>query len=105
MRGSHILSAYNIKDPIEYLSHDATLTKNGKEGFVITDCGIYFRDMFDKRPFILKYETLVDLDNIVAQKNNVPIEGHTIPYFGDSTEDLAELLRKIRSIARKYLKD
>ena len=101
----NILSAYNIKDPIEYLSHDATLTKNGKEGFVITDCGIYFRDMFDKRPFILKYETLVDLDNIVAQKNNVPIEGHTIPYFGDSTEDLAELLRKIRSIARKYLKD
>lgn len=102
----NILSAYNIKDSIEYLSHDATFFKNGKQGFVITNQGIYFRNMGNKDFNVLEYDDFIATKDIRADKDCVVIDdAFVITYIGDSTEDLAELLCKIRNIARKYLKD
>lgn len=102
----NILSEYNIKGPKEYLSYDATIFKNGKQGFVITDKGIYFRNMGNKDFNVLEYDDFIATKDIRADKDCVVIDDvFVITYIGDSTEDLAELLRKIRNIARKYLKD
>ena len=38
--------------------HDATILGNGKNGFAITDKGVYYREMFEKQAYIVSYEKI-----------------------------------------------
>lgn len=96
--------SYKLKDTLGilyeniYLVHDDTLFKSGKNGFAITEYGIYCRELMASYTNFVTYEQLAGADNIYISGSYIYADGELIAYMtGDKSvlNDLKGLFEEI----------
>lgn len=93
---------FGILDEDVYLGHDDTLFKSGKNGFAITENGIYCREMFGSYTNYVSFEELGNVENIYINGSEIYADGKIIAYItgsSDDKEDLKDLFEDIRMFA------
>lgn len=101
----NLKSFFGILDEDVYLGHDDTLFKSGKNGFAITEYGIYCREMFGSYTNYVSFEELGNVENIYINGSEIYADGQIIAYItasSDEKEDLKKLFEDIRTCARLY---
>ncbi len=91
-----------ILDEDVYLVHDDTLFKSGKNGFAITENGIYCREMFGSYTNYVSFEELGNVENIYINGSEIYADGKIIAYItgsSDDKEDLKDLFEEISMFA------
>lgn len=102
-------ASYKLKDFFDilyedvYLGHDDTLFKNGKNGFAITENGIYCRQFLGSYTNYVSFEELANVDNIYINGSEIYADEKIIAYItipSEDKEDLKELFEQIRMYVR-----
>lgn len=86
-----------------YLAHDDTIFKSGKNGFAITEYGIYCRDLMASYTNYTTFEELAQADSIYISGCNIYADKDIIAYFSGSNsekEDLKSLFERIALFVR-----
>lgn len=84
-----------------YLAHDDTLFQTGKNGFIITDKGIYVRELVDKNMYFVSYEDFAKVKEITINNSTYYIGDGIIAYYsGRYKQDVLELLEKIQKCVK-----
>lgn len=100
---------YKLKDSLGimyeeiYLAHDDTLFKTGKNGFAITESGIYCRGLMESYTNYVSFEELSNAEEIYVKGSYVYADDEIIAYFSGSEsdrEDLKELFEEIAIYVR-----
>lgn len=81
-----------------YLAHDDTIFKSGKNGFAITEEGIYCRELFGAYTNHVSFEELSRADSIYVSNSNIYADGEMIGYYSGSDSvrrDLKDLFEEI----------
>lgn len=81
-----------------YLAHDDTIFNTGKNGFAITENGIYCRGLFESYTSFVSFEELSKADSIDVRDGDVYADGKKLAYITGSDEekkDLKELFEQI----------
>ncbi|WP_374124989.1 tetratricopeptide repeat protein [Leptotrichia hongkongensis] len=100
-----IVLEFGISDEKVYLTRDSTLFKNGKNGFAITNRGIYCRSMFESYNNYTSYKKLSRARHFYATAGEIyTSEGDKIAYLIGSDDDERDL-EQLFSDIRDYLKD
>ena len=87
-----IVNGLDVEGDEIYLIHDDTLFKSGKNGFAITDAGIYCRDWGDPRATFTSWEDFADGDEPELDGSNIRQGDACLCYF---TSDSKLLGREI----------
>ena len=98
-----IIRGLNIGDDRVFLIHDDTFMKSGKNGFAITDRGIYCRDMGEDPDFV-SWSEFGKMAKPHLEDSHIYSNGITVCYFTDSSETrpyLLELYEKLHRHAKK----
>ena len=101
-----IVKGLEIADGIEvYLIHDDTLFKSGKNGFAITDAGLYCREMGDGSAHYLSWGDLAEASKPEIDDSYIRVDNVSIAYFTDGEDEMDELLslfKKLRKHAKRF---
>ena len=96
---------FNLNDENVYLTHDDTLFKNGKNGFAITNRGIYCRGMFQSYNSFTSYKELSKVSFFYTSNGEIfSNTGDKVAYITGSKEEKWNL-EKLFSDIRDYLKN
>ncbi len=83
-----------------YLVHDASLLKNGKNGFAITESGIYCRRFLENWTRHVSFEELINTQTIYEKDSYIYADEDTLAYLPSGSRTtlryLTELFEKIR---------
>lgn len=96
---SKILDGLGVGDEDVYLIHDDTLFKSGKNGFAITEDGLYVRDLGEEALFY-DWDTFASLDEPEADNGYIKCGDDIVCYF---TCD-ANVLSALKKLYRKLYK-
>ena len=100
-----VVLEFNLNDENVYLTHDDTLFKNGKNGFAITNRGIYCRGMFQSYNSFTSYKELSKVSFFYTSNGEIfSNTGDKVAYITGSKEEKWNL-EKLFSDIRDYLKD
>lgn len=83
------------------IAHDDTLVQNGKNGFIITEKGIYCRGMMEKDTSFTSYKNLTSDSKIYMQSNEIFADNHKLAYYcgnAKTKDELMSLFEKIVSV-------
>ena len=86
------------------ICHDDTIFKTGKNGFVVTDYGLYCLEMGESEPNYMHWGTLCECHKPYIEGSYVVVDGMKVAYYtgNDSVRDeICSLYRKLRKHARK----
>lgn len=86
-----------------YIAHDDTLLKTGKNGFIITERGIYCRGMSDKQTYFTSYTNLAKVATIIIKMGEILADDNKVAYYSGSNidrQDLLNLLKNIQAISK-----
>jgi transcription elongation factor Elf1 len=100
---SKILDGLGVGGEDVYLIHDDTLFKSGKNGFAITENGLYVRDLGGKALFY-DWATFAGLDEPEADNGYIKCDDDIICYFtcdNNVMPALQRLYRKLHKHAEK----
>ena len=104
-RSSALEGRLGIEDYEEVLiCHDDTIFKSGKNGFAVTDYGLYCLEMGESEPNYMHWATLCECSKPYIDGSYVVADGMKVAYFtgSDSVRDeVCSLYRKLRKHARK----
>ncbi|MGM9524516.1 MAG: SEL1-like repeat protein [Faecousia sp.] len=81
-----------------YLAHDDTLFKSGKNGFAITENGVYCRGFMESDVSFTSFEELAEADCIFVHGSDIFADGKQIAYFTGSDEEKNDLKNLFESI-------
>lgn len=81
-----------------YLEHDDTVFKSGKNGFAITEKGIYHRGMFESYTSFIPYEDLAKGKGLYEEGGNFYMDGERIAYMSSPVEDKEDFLQLLIDI-------
>lgn len=101
---SKILDGLGVGDEEVYLIHDDTLFKSGKNGFAITEDGLYVRDLGEDALFY-DWATLAELDEPEADNGYIKCGDDVICYFtcdNNVMPALQRLYRKLQKHAEEH---
>lgn len=82
-----------------YLAHDDTIMKSGKNGFAITEEGIYCRELFGAYTNYVTFEELARADSIYVSGSNIYADGEMIGYYSGSESERRNLKDLFEEIA------
>lgn len=100
---SKILNGLGVGDEDVYLIHDDTLFKSGKNGFAISEDGLYVRDLGEEALFY-DWDTLADLDEPEVDNGYIRCGDDIICYFtcdNNVMPALKRLYQKLQKHAKK----
>ncbi len=95
-----LLNGLNVDaDAKVYLAHDDTIKKNGKNGFAITDKGIFCRQIFGK-PVFTSYDALARADKITYDRGKTGTYAGEVPLtlFTDAKSERSAIVELIEAI-------
>lgn len=98
LRGLGIVNSERV-----FLIHDDTIMKSGKNGFAITERGLYCRELAEERTFH-DWESFAKLGQPKRDSSCIVCDDKSVCYFTDSSDimpELKELYRSLHSHARK----
>lgn len=108
--GSTYDASYKLKDTLGvlyeevYLAHDDTLFKTGKNGFAITEGGIYCRELMSSYTNHISFKELSEASNIYYSNSYIYADGETIAYISGASDgekqELVELFEQIAMYVR-----
>lgn len=84
-----------------YLIHDDTIFKSGKNGFAITDYGLYCRDLGDDAPTYMSWDDFADLPDVRIDGSYIRGGTTCLVYYTDGDE-MVENLRNLYADLQKY---
>ena len=99
-----ILRGLGVGDEDVYLIHDDTLFHSGKNGFAITERGIYCRDMAEK-PQFFPWEEFARMEDPVDTDAHITCNNKLVCYFTDDSdifEELVVLYQKLHRHAKSF---
>ena len=82
-----------------YLIHDDTFMKSGKNGFAITDRGLYCRELAEEATFT-DWHAFARLDDPCLDGSYVRCASKSVCYFTDDSDMMPELLNLYRKLHR-----
>lgn len=86
-----------------FLIHDDTFMKSGKNGFAITDRGLYCRELSEEATFV-DWQTFARLADPVLDNSYIRCAGKSVCYYTDDSDLLPELLKLYRNLHRHALR-
>ena len=87
-----ILRGLNVADGEEvFLIHDDTFLKSGKNGFAITNAGLYCREL-SERPEFVTWASFAKMEEPVLDGCYIRCDDHAVCYFTDDNDVLPGLL-------------
>lgn len=98
------LNIFGIHHEEVFIAHDDTVFQNGKNGFVITEKGIYDRGMFESVTSYHSFKELSKGKNLTGE-NEIYLDGVRIAYMTTprmDIEDLKDLLIDIINTCKEY---
>ena len=96
-----IMDGLGVDDYEEvFLIHDDTIFKSGKNGFAITDYGLYCREMGESETNYLRWGDFAEAEKPEKDGSYIKVGGTSIAYFTGN----AEILDELRSLYRKLRK-
>jgi len=103
-----ILRGLAIPDGSEvYLIHDDTMFKTGKNGFAITNDGLYCREFAEKTINFISWKDLAEGDELELDDSYIRLDGMSVCYFTDDSDvlkdGLLKLYQKLHNHARKIV--
>lgn len=103
-----ILRGLAIPDGSEvYLIHDDTMFKTGKNGFAITNDGLYCREFAEKTINFVNWKGLAECEELTCEDCYIRVDGISVCYFTDDKEllegKLLKLYRQLFHHAHKVL--
>ena len=96
---SKILDGLGVGDEEVYLIHDDTLFKSGKNGFAISEDGLYVRDLGEDALFY-DWDTFADLDEPEADNGYIKCGEDIVCYFTCDNE----VLHALKKVYKKLYK-
>lgn len=99
---SKILDGLGVGDEDVYLIHDDTLFKSGKNGFAITEDGIYCRDLWEDAVFY-DWETFADMEEPSADSGSIKCGEDVVCYF-TCDDNVLPALKKLYKKLYKHAK-
>jgi len=101
-----IVKGLGIDDYEEvFLIHDDTIFNSGKNGFAITDCGFYCREMGEGEARYLRWGDFAECGKPYIDGSLIKTDDMSVAYYtGDSRvrDELCSLYRKFRKYAKKF---
>jgi len=94
---SKILDGLGVGDEDVFLIHDDTLFKSGKNGFAISEEGLYVRDLGEDALFY-DWDTFADLDEPEADNGYIKCGDDIVCYFTCDDDVLKALKRLYRKL-------
>ncbi len=85
-----------------FLIHDDTFMKSGKNGFAITDRGLYCREMSEEATFT-DWQAFANLEEPVLDDCYIRCSGKSVCYYTDDNDLLPELMRLYWKLQRHAL--
>ena len=82
-----------------YLAHDDTLFKNGRNGFAITEEGIYCREFMGEYTNYVTFEELAKAKRIYIDGSNIYADDELIAYLSGSNSEKNDLKELFETIA------
>lgn len=103
-----ILRGLAIPDGSEvYLIHDDTMFKTGKNGFAITNDGLYCREFAEKTINFVNWKGLAECEELTCEDCYIRVDGISVCYFTDDSDvlkdGLLKLYQKLHNHARKIV--
>ena len=103
-----ILRGLAIPDGSEvYLIHDDTMFKTGKNGFAITNDGLYCREFAEKTINFVNWKGLAECEELTCEDCYIRVDGMSVCYFTDDSDvlkdGLLKLYQKLHNHARKIV--
>ena len=97
------LNIFGIHHEKVFIAHDDTVFQNGKNGFVITEKGIYDRGMFESTTNYHSFKELSKGKNLHRDGGYFYVDGNRVAYMtGGDQEDLVDLLVDIVNTCKEY---
>ena len=98
LKGLGVGSGENV-----YLIHDDTFMKSGKNGFAITECGLYCREMGEQATFT-DWATYAGLEEPDLDGSYIRCDDASVCYFTDDSDLMPELLVLYRKLYRHAMR-
>lgn len=96
---SKILDGLGVGDEDVFLIHDDTLFKSGKNGFAISEDGLYVRDMWEDALFY-DWETFAELDEPEIDNGSIKCGDDIVCYFTSDTNVLSALKKLYKKLQK-----
>ena len=94
---SKILAGLGVGDEDVYLIHDDTLFKSGKNGFAISEDGLYVRDLGEQALFY-DWDTFASLDEPEADNGYIKCGDDIVCYFTCDSDVLSALKKLYKKL-------
>lgn len=100
---SKILDGLGVGDEDVYLIHDDTLFKSGKNGFAITEDGIYCRDLWEDAVFY-DWAAFAEMEEPHADNGSIKCGDDIVCYF-TCDDDVLPALKKLYKKLYKHARE
>lgn len=97
---SKILDGLGVGDEDVFLIHDDTLFKSGKNGFAISEDGLYVRDLWEDALFY-DWATFAEMDEPEVDDGSIKCGDDMVCYF-TSDSDVLSALKKLYKKLQKH---